>query len=177
MSHFEQAYCMGNVTTGSKKHDMIVYGTIMDVVDDAKVYYIAASQPDYKYSFTGSALPFSDSLQAFQNTPNKGALDLSGGSFTVKLLVPNSYYVGLGTVLIPPTLFLYYLSHGEKKTLQIKLFEGVPYRALAYPSSMRGPTFYETHLPIRTQEQILKGGGFPAENNEALDFWGLKPAC
>lgn len=159
--------------------EFTVNGAIQNPVDDNKILYYAASPPDFRTTYTGSGLPFANQEQAFYNTPNKGIIELNNGNFSIQLLYPNSYMVGLGTVTIPPTLYIEYLSNGKKEEVSIKLSEGLPYRMLTYPSIGRarsGPEFYNEDLPIRTQEQILRDSGYPGVNITPDNYWGLKPS-
>ena len=159
--------------------EFTVNGTIQDPVDDNKIMYYAASPPDFRTTYTGSGLPFANQEQAFYNTPNKGFVRLNNGKFSIELLYPNSYMVGLGTVTIPPTLYIEYLSNGKKEEVSIKLSEGLPYRMLTYPSIGRArssPEFYREDLPVRTQEQILRDSGYPSTNVTPDNYWGLKPS-
>lgn len=182
---FKYAYCMGEIMENPNKTDINVHVTITEPIDDGVVHYLAASPPDYRYNYSGSALPWANPIQAFQNTPNKGSVgEINGNSFSIQLLHPNSYYIGLGTILVPPMISLFYKSGGEEKTRSIKIGNSIPYRHLTYPKSSsynrtNGPLFYNgtSSLPIRTQEQILYSSSYPTKNNTPKDFWGLKPRC
>lgn len=184
---FESAYCSGAVLQDSGyDKQTVVRGKVNEHVRDGIIYYIAAAPPDYRATFTGSALPFYNQLQAFDNTPNKGRVNVSnlGGDFEIHLMMPNSYYTGLGTVYVPPTLYIeYFNEHGAKRNLSIKLSDGVPFRSLTWPgpgqntAPRSGPMFYATQfdLPVRSQEQVLRDSAYPANNKMPTDFWGLKP--
>lgn len=162
---------------------MRVTFTVNDVVDDNIINYIAASPPDYRTSYTGSGLPFFSYLQAFDNTPNKGEIQVTGMDMSIDLMYPNSFYMGLGTVIVPPTLYISYVSNGKEVSKAIPLSDGIPYRMLTYPMKFTKPrrdvTFYDGtwDLPVRTQEQILRDSSYPATNHMASNFWGLKPPC
>jgi hypothetical protein len=154
---------------------------IDDPVDDGVVRYLAAAPPDFRASFSGSALPFASQKQALENTPNSGRMRVGArNSVDVPLVFPNSYYVASGTVLVPPTLYVEYVSGGEVRHSSVEISEGVPYRKLTWPAkagaARDSPAFYDRDLPVRTQEQILRASGFPAKNAEARDFWGGRPA-
>lgn len=181
---FVHVYCRaGNNTSQDSEvgSDMRVHATLDDFVDDGVIHYIAASPPDYRTSYTGSALPFASPQQAFQGTPNRGKVAVQGDSVVLNLLYPNSFYIGLGTVIVPPTLYLYYRVGGKNKEMAVKLSDGVPYRFLTYPMKFTQPRdgahFYHGmhELPVRTQEQIFRDGGYPSTNKMAKNFWGLKP--
>ena len=53
----------------------------------------------------------------------------------------------------------------------------IVYKHILWKKGRDGPTFYEGgwDMPVRTQEQILRDGGYPSYNKEADTFWGLKP--
>lgn len=148
------------------------------------VEYVAAAPPDYRMSFSGSALPFANADQAFANTPNKGSVTVHSGSntCTLELMMPNSYMVKLGTIQVPPTVFVSFIkANGQKQVVPVKLSEPVPFRMLTYPS---GPftrprvdaMFYDNpDVPIGTQEQILRASAYPDVMKMPENFWGQKP--
>lgn len=161
--------------------DINVKGSINEFVKDKKIRYIAACPADYKYTFTGSGLPFQNQLQAFENTPNIGIITLSyNNTFNINLMYPNSYQVGLGSVLLGPTLYLQYYDKNEnEKIITIKLGNNIPYRNATYPNG-RGRNkvgFYDTQFTLvpRTQEQILRSSKYPNQNQTYDNFWGLRP--
>jgi len=120
---------------------------------------------------------------AFDNTPNKGSVKVSpGNSFSIQIKYPNSYYAGLGTVIIPPTLFISFMDNNDVETVvHIPVSKGIPYRLLTYPmqytKARKDCMFYEGgwELPVRTQEQILLDSAYPSRNRMDDNFWGLKP--
>lgn len=185
VSMFSNMYCKANIYTYNNQ-DITVKGSIKEHVKDNTVFYIAAAPPDYRATFTGSGLPFANQDQAFYATPNSGKVLLNDNSFEIKLMYPNSYYVGLGTVVIQPTVYVYYIpSSGDSttpKVISIPVSEGIPYRMLSYPMQFTKPRenamFYDNvyKLPVRTQEQILRSAAYPSENKMADNFWGLKPS-
>ena len=178
---FLHVYCISPESTPSTHKDMNVTIEFEEVVDDGIVSYIAPSPPDYRSSFTGSGMPWTNWKQAFDNTPNKGTIDITAANATVKIVYPNSFYSGLGTVIIGPTLYLNYTSGGQDRRKAIRLSDGVPYRLLSYPMKFTKPRknvmFYDGiwDLPVRTQEQILLSAGYPDTNHMSPNFWGLKP--
>ncbi len=111
-------------------HDLIVTGVIHDNVKDNTIYYIAAAGPDRRASYTGSGLPFANKAQAFEKTSNVGKVILDiNNRYNIKLITPNSYLVGLGSVTVPPTLFIhYYDSKNVRKNISLKVSESIPYR-------------------------------------------------
>lgn len=176
---FNEPTCNGVIYV--EEYDVVIKGRIHEQVDGA-VTYRAATPMDRRASYTGSGLPFANADQAFDDTPNQGSFKLElHNEFQVKLIMPNSYYRALGTVLVPPTLYLQYQSHGKERRISIKISDGVPFRMLTYPSSMTMPRrdamFYSgmTELPVRNQEEILRSSGYPDKNRMPANFWGARP--
>lgn len=179
--NFQNAFCKGNIQSIGK-YDIKVEGRINEIVKDGTINYIAATPADYRATFTGSGLPFANQLQAFENTPNTGSVQLrEDNSFEIYLLTPNSYMIGLGSIQVPPTLYISYLNeNNETKIVSIKVSQGIPYRNMTYPAFPRarsGPQFYDSqfYLPVRTQEEILLDATYPKVNAMSLNHWGLKP--
>lgn len=181
-SQFATVFCEGRIYNTGDNKDMVVVGRIKEPVKDGVVYYSAANPPDYRATYTGSGLPFANQHQAFENSPNRGRVSVMDGSFEVKIMFPNSYYVGLGTVIVPPTLYIEYQNMaGATRNVSIKLSDGVPYRMLTYPMQYTMPrkdAMFYSHgwqLPVRTQEEILRDSAYPTKNKMYSNFWGLKP--
>jgi hypothetical protein len=169
----------------SLPYDITIMGQLKEPIIENVIHFIAASPPDYRTTYSGSGLPFANQFQAFDNTPNIGKVKVRNGQFRIDLMYPNSYMVGLGSVTVPPMVHLEYkLLSGEKRNVSIKISEGVPYRALTYPTGGNGSCarkdamFYSTHhcLPVRTQEQVLRDAGYPSTNTMPKNHFGLKPA-
>jgi hypothetical protein len=164
---------------GSDGEDILVRGllSIKSAPDGGQIYFLAAAPPDYRSSFSGSALPFANADQAFYNTPNRGVVKVAlDGSFEITLRVPNSYYVGHGTVRVPPTLHIVYYNRGERVSSSLQVSEGVPYRSLTYPAKRANAMFYSPYdSDARSQEEILRASAYPDVNTEAPNFWGSKP--
>jgi hypothetical protein len=181
VTNFQNRFCTGNIQSiGS--YDIKVKGHITEFVKDGSINYIAAAPADYRATFTGSGLPFANQLQAFENTPNTGSVQLGKDNyFEIYLLTPNSYMIGLGSIQVPPTLYLSYINENdETKIVSIKVSQGIPYRSMTYPTFPRarsGPKFYDSqfYLPIRTQEEILIDAAYPKINIMPSNHWGLKP--
>lgn len=146
---------------------VVLRGRIMDEggVDGGRLTYLAAAPPDRGGSFSGSGMPFASAEQAFFNSPNSGEAHVSAdGTFELRLSkAPNSYYAGVGTVLVPPFVYLAYKCHGTPHTASVKLAEeAVPFRFLTYPSQRGGPMFYYKPEPLaQTQERLFRATGFP----------------
>ena len=180
---FKTMFCKGLVQQREIGfYDLNIQGKIEDAVKDRKIYYIAAAGADRRATFTGSGLPFANQEQAFENTPNVGEITLDDQNrFSIDLITPNSYMVGLGTVTIQPSLFIQYLrENGEKRTVTIKVAEPIPYRTLTYPMTPRprkDASFYDSqfHLIPKTQEQIFHDSKYPCNRSTHPNFWGKKP--
>lgn len=183
---FESAYCSGTVEAQDYDRELVIRGIVNEYIKDDTLYYLAAAPPDYRATFSGSGLPFASQVQAFDNTPNRGSVRVPGygSEFVINLMTPNAYYTGLGTVYVPPTLYIEYTSQqGIKRNLSVKVSNGIPYRSLTHPGPGQGviaranAMFYATqfHLPVRSQEQILRDSAYPENNKMNKDFWGLKP--
>jgi hypothetical protein len=169
---FESEYCRAKIQR--VKNDVTVTGTINDHVIDHKIRYIAAAPPDFKASFTASGLPFQGQEQAFDNTPNSGEIILNNmNEFKIDLMMPNSYGVGLGSVIVPPTLYIMY----QNKTITIKLSKGIPYRHITYPMQRAGPEFYDTQFNLFPKSQWVQcvESSYPKINKQWDDYWGPKP--
>jgi hypothetical protein len=182
VTRFENMYCSGEIKEG-KNNDIVIRGRVQELLQDNSIYYIAASPPDYRATYTGSGLPFANETQAFDNTPNLGKAYVNNGVFEFSIMYPNSYMRGLGSIQIPPTVFFEYKNMaGETKSFSVKISEGLPYRSLTYPYEncpRKDATFYSVHhcLPIRkNQEAILRDSQYPSTNIMPKNHWGLKPA-
>lgn len=113
---FEVRECKGEIIY-KNKDELIVSGKITGTVNGGRIKYSAANPMDRRMSFSGSGLPFTSYQQAFDHTPNAGEKELTlSNVFEIHLLMPNSYYIGLGSVLIEPTLFIECYDNQEKKS-------------------------------------------------------------
>ena len=100
---------------------------------DLKIVYWAANPPDYIQSFSGSGLPFPNPQVAYQNTPNLGAVNLQGNTYSFDILFPNSYYTQLGTIYNEPRVSLKLCSSNKDYDIQTIILQNpIPYRSLAY---------------------------------------------
>lgn len=161
--------------------DFMIKVALDHAPDDGKVQYIAASPPDHRSSFSGSGLPFANPKQAFDGTPNKGVVTVSEddpASVVIPLRYPNAFYVGLGTVYVPPMLYLSYKHNGTRVEESMEVSQGVPFRTLTYPASRRDASFYKVQeQAVRSQEAILRASEYPDRNVMPPNFWGEKPPC
>ena len=184
-SYFNKSICDGVILTNSNGN-IIVKGNILSGNPNAKVIYWAASPATETTSFSGNGLPFPNPDHAFENSVNIGAVQAKNGAFEFKLFYPNSYYVGLGSLYVPPYLHIKLCSsNNEDKYTSIKLGPGMPFRTLTHPAPPTenfrvSPNFYvNKKLTVRSQEQILRDSAYPKFNvipPEMPDnFWGLRP--
>lgn len=152
------------------------------VVDKKEIKYRAAAPANRLYSYSGSGLPFSSYEQAFEGTPNKGTAFYLNGKFFINLEdVPNSFYLDLGSELVPPTVFVSFKSNGQPLEYTLQMTDGIPFRLLSYHPSRNAAAdnFYakQESLPVRSQEAILMASAHPGKHVESLrDFWGGRPA-
>lgn len=175
---FDNELATGILTVVGNK--IQVTGNIKDTRYN-KLMYWAAAPARVGLSFSGNGLPFANPDMAYENTPNKGEVMLNGGTFSFTLdSVPNAYYVGNGTLYMPPhmTMKVCQGNQCEDKYVTVKIDEGMPFRTLTYPAPPSkkprdGPLFYlEPWHGARTQEQILRARGYPEQNITPDNFWG-----
>jgi hypothetical protein len=175
---FDNELANGTLTVVGNK--IQVSGTVKDT-RYTKLMYWAAAPSKVGLSFSGNGLPFANPSIAYENTPNKGEVELQTGTFTFTLnSVPNAYYVGNGTLYMPPHLTLKACSGEgcEDKHITVKIDEGMPFRTLTYPAPPSkkprdSPLFYlEPWHGARTQEEILRARGYPDKNITPDNFWG-----
>lgn len=177
---FDKVSCKG-VTMHNGNGDVTIRGTVDSKSSEPVVVFWAPNPPDYRGSFSGSGLPFSSPSQAYDKTPNYGAIRANNRQFEFKLKFPNAYYAGLGSLYIPPHVHIKVCDGDEDKHHVIELGEGVPYRTLTYPSPpgnkprLSAMFYCNPNLPVRSQEQILRDSAYPSGHKMADDFWGLRP--
>ena len=161
-----------------------LYGKIsLTTSSNLFVKYTAANPPTYNSNFSGSGLPYPNEEIAYQNTPNRGNVQVTKGQFIITLQYPNSYYINMGSTYIAPHIKL--LIVDEKNTpladvQNVNLGNGIPFRTLTWPSQRNwneGPLFYKNDsLPVRTQNQILLDYAYPSTNEMPSNFWGTTPS-
>ena len=110
---FNKDMCQG-VMINEGSGDILVSGKVQSKSESPLITYWAANPPDRRQSFSGSGLPFPNGEVAFQNTPNKGAVKVVNGEFKFRIKYPNSYYAGLGTLYVPPFVYLKVCDEGEE---------------------------------------------------------------
>jgi hypothetical protein len=175
---FNKITCQG-VTLNNGDGNVTVRGTVDSKTPDPVIVFWAPNPPDFRSSFSGSGLPFASPSQAYDKTPNYGAVRANNRQFEFNIKFPNAYYAQLGTNYIPPHVNIKVCEAGGEVHHVVELGEGIPYRTLTYQSMPKprvGPHFYcQPGLPVRTQEQILRDSEYPSTHVVAKDFWGLRP--
>ena len=177
---FNEDMCSGAIINEGHG-DIIVTGEVKSNNPNPKILYWAPSPPTYSTSYYGSAHPYPNPEVAFDQTCNAGAIQALNRKFTFRLKYPNAYYVGLGTIYVPPHVHIKVCEPGVKKYTSVKIDDGIPYRTLTHPSPPSkkpriGPNFYyEPPQEARSQETILRQSEYPSKNIMPDNFWGLKP--
>ena len=180
---FEKYNCKG-IALNSGNGDITIKGEVITQSNNPKIVFWAPNAPTYNSSFSGSGLPYYNPEQAYENTPNVGAVIAENRQFSFKIFYPNSYYVGLGSVYMSPRVNIKICEEGsdEGEVHTILLGEGIPFRSLTYPPvngsvPRKDPLFYygTDDLPVIGQEQILRNSAYPDNNQTPQNFWGLKP--
>jgi hypothetical protein len=167
-----------HVQKGDSKNDINLHIKSQISIDNNTITYIAANPPTFMTSFSGSGLPYPNENQAYDNTPNRGQLVLDNNNEGILMLYsPNSYYTDLGNTLVKPHILLEYEIQSNKKTITVKVSDGIPYRSLTHPYNRESSIFYGTswNLPVRSQESILLSSSFPDKDVHYDNFWGLRP--
>jgi hypothetical protein len=172
-----------NVKNNNNNNSFVISGKLNYVpIEKRYIKYSAANPPTYNSNFSGSGLPYPTEEIAYDNTPNRGVVEIINGEFNFSIRYPNSYYINMGTIYIEPHVKLTIVdkdnnSIGEVKS--INLGEGIPFRTLTWPVQRdwnKGPLFYKTNVDIvRTQYQILLDSAYPSKNVMPKNFWGMMP--
>jgi hypothetical protein len=182
---FTNSLCQGNMNI-MPNGDIKISGVVNDM-NVNKIMFWASAPPTYGTSFSGSGMPYPDPLTAFDRTPNRGSVNVVNREFSFTVKYPNAYYIGLGTLYVPPHVNIKFCQVGIpensefNKKVSIQVDEGIPYRTLTYPAPPSkkprvSPLFYcEPWHGARTQEEILRGAGYPEVNKTPDNFWGTKP--
>lgn len=167
--------CSYNVYTYGT--DLVIEGYFSSAIDGNVVHFIAPNPPDYRSSFSGSALPYASKKQAYDNTPNIGHVELSPNrSFVIKIAYPNSYYEDFSNNIKKPYVLLNYSFEGVEKILKIELDNIINNIRTLRHHVNHNELFYdnESNLEIRSQEKILRDSQLKNINN-INSFWGLRP--
>lgn len=180
VDYFNNSICSGVLDNdNSKEGNITIKGKLKKNIPNATIMYWAANPAQRGYSYSGSGLPYANPEQAYDRSPNTGAVKVKNGEFQFTIKYPSAYYVGLGSLYIEPNIHVKVL--GSKDNYEtIRLGQGIPYRTLTYPAPpsrnpRTDPNFYASNLPIRSQESILRSAGYPRTHYMPDNFWGLKP--
>ena len=171
--HFDNEFCKG-VVVNNNKGNITVNGNLKIASSNVKIVYWAANPPTFNYSFSGSALPFFNKEQAFDNTSNKGKVLFKNKKASFGIKYPNSYYHDLGNTQVVPHIDLLYSINGKEYIYSYKLSDNpIPYRSLTHPYTRTSPIFYKpkTEKTVASQSQLLCDTAYPVTNTSINDFW------
>ena len=70
---FEKMDCKG-VVINAGEGDVVVQGEVKSKTSDPTIMFWAPNPPTWSQSYSGSGLPYHDSIQAYQQSPNVGAV-------------------------------------------------------------------------------------------------------
>jgi hypothetical protein len=178
---FNLEECSGSIIN-NQAGDILITGSVVSSTPNPTIYFWAASPPNYGTSFSGSGQPYPNPEVAYSRTANAGSVVAENKQFSFKIKYPNAYYVGLGTLYVPPHVNIKVVEPGmSDKFLTLQLDDGIPFRTLTYPAPpSKNPRispmfYYAPPREIRTQEQILRDSGYPIFNKMPDNFWGDKP--
>ena len=178
---FNKEICDGSVSF-IENGEIIVAGQLKTITPQTTVYYWAAAPPTYGVSFSGSGMPYPSPEVAYDRTPNKGVINVVNGSFNFSIKYPNAYYIGLGSLYIPPHInFKVSAQSNPDSYFSVQLDDGIPFRMLTYPAPPSqkprvSPLFYcEPEHGARTQEDILRNSSYPSTHTMPPNFWGDRP--
>ena len=156
------------------KYDIVINIHTKQNIDNNTLYFIAPNPPDYRTSYSGSALPFFNKEQAFDNTSNKGKVLFKNKKASFGIKYPNSYYHDLGNTQVVPHVDLLYSINGKEYIYSYKLSDNpIPYRSLTHPYTHTSPLFYKpkTEKTVASQSQLLCDTAYPVTNTSINDFW------
>jgi hypothetical protein len=178
---FNHELCSGTLSYHGSG-DLIIKGQLKDSMMSCKLFFWAAAPPTLGISFSGSGMPYPDASVAYDRTPNRGIVDVKNGQFTIHMKYPNAYYIGLGSLYVPPHVNFKLCQEGQADSyMSIQIDDGIPFRTLTYPAPpskkpRTSPLFYhEPEYGARSQEDILRVSAYPATNTTPDNFWGKRP--
>lgn len=145
-----------------------------------RIEWQAAAPVTRGIGFAGAGQPYPNKEIALENTPNKGVIDSSDGSFTIQLRgIPAGYFAGLGSIYVPPLIEFSSVMKGKAPfyaTLWIN-DTAAPYRWISGgPATLRpevdtpdstGRSMYyfgREQMPLFVnQEAQLRAKGYPGD--------------
>lgn len=159
----------------------IIEGTVKNIFGTHMKFW-AANKVERRFSFSGSGLPLPSEKIAFENSPNRGVTKLVLGNFKIIIDKPSSYYTNLGSKYVPSKLYYCFCDskyQDVSKVYSLILGIGVPYRSLNYNESgyrKKGAMGYlNNELEYLPQWKLLVKTGFPKNNKQSENYWGVKP--
>jgi len=180
-----------NIMKNDKDNTVVLNGILNSSIvqsnldtSSAKIKYWAANAPTLNGSFSGSGLPFPNENVAFTKSKNSGLVKINGENFSFNVTMPNSYYKNMGAVYVDPEVKIQIVDKDNKgisKVQSIKVGNGIPFRTLTWPVQRNwnnGPMFYyNPHLTVRSQYQILLDSAYKPNEPVPDNFWGSVPPC
>lgn len=152
---FKTLYCKGKVNISNNAGFLDVELRINEKVKNGTITYFAAAPPDYMTNFTGSGLPFPNESIAFENTPNKGVIDVDPTEdapfITIHIQTPNAYYTRFDT-FVPSCVDVFF--NGRKIRIQLNKATP-PFRSLTHVFPQR------ESVDIKSQDQLIKTKAYP----------------
>jgi hypothetical protein len=178
---FDKDLCKGAIQyTGTG--DLIIKGNLKTSAPSGQLFFWAAAPVTRGISFSGSGMPYANPLMAYDRTPNKGVINVTNGRFEISIKHPNAYYIGLGSLYIPPHVNFKFCSPGQADSyFSVQVDDGVPFRMLTWPAPPTkkpriSPLFYcEPEKGARSQENIIRASAYPSTNTMPDNFWGDRP--
>ena len=139
------------------------------------IEFTGPKPPDYRQSYSGSALPYPNKSMAYDKTPTYGSFACEEARCAITIDLPNAYYTHLGTHMVHPYLDVTGFDDRRRPVhrARVELGEVAPYRRLTWPPARRDPTFYTAAAAARrhpNQESHLRAFGYPATT--PANFWG-----
>ena len=182
-THNENSFIDNIHITENNSGSLEVTGNVnINSKDKYYIKYTASNPPTYSTNYSGSGLPYPTEDVAFENTPNRGIVEVIDSKFYFNIQYPNSYYINMGSVYVEPNVKIVLVNQDNSQLGDyriIKLGQGIPFRTLTWPRERNwnaGPLFYKVdNLPVRTQYQILVDSAYPSVNEVPSNFWGLDP--
>lgn len=183
LKNFTNDMCEGSMINEGRGN-IVIRGVVKNNVrPNPSVVYWASAPPTTGTSFSGSGLPFPNPEVAYDRTPNAGVVKANDdNSFEFRIEYPNAYYVGLGSLYVPPHVHIKICEEGANdRYFSVKIDEGIPFRTLTHPAPpslnpRSGPGFYSIEEgEVRSQEQILRDSAYPDVNEMPDNFWGRRP--
>jgi hypothetical protein len=133
-------------------------------------------------SFAGSGQPYPNKEIAYENTPHKGVIETTDGTFQITLKdIPAGYYSGLGSVYVPPLIEFKAQSKAEPIRQAVATLwindTAAPYRWLGGSPATQRPVantpdstgrsmyyFGREELPLfDNQEALLRAKAYPGD--------------